>query len=322
MNVYSSVEEIRPRLDRPLITLGNFDGVHRGHRYLLDRVRSRAREMRRSFLLITFEPHPLKILRPGSAPPLILTPAEKLDLLAGCGVEHALVIPFTREFAGIPAEAFVRETIHLGLGASVVYVGSNFNFGRGREGNVDLLRRMGAELGFEVPVLEDFLVLGSPVSSSRIRRAVSSGEVELARELLGRPFAVSGEVVRGDGRGAALGFPTANLRCEAELIPADGVYVTSASVDGRDHEAVTNVGGRPTFPGASFAIETHLLDGPGPLYGRTLEVRFLGRLRQEVRFESPDQLTRQIAADIARARRFFRERADTADPARPERGKP
>ncbi len=307
MTTYTSVEEIRPRLERPIASLGNFDGVHRGHQFIIERVLSRARESVRPALLVTFRPHPLKIIRPRSAPPLIQTHEEKMALIAAVGVEHALVIPFTASFADIPAEVFIRETLHRQLGVSEVYVGSNFNFGRGREGNVELLRRLGSELGFAVPAVGDFLVLGSPVSSSRIRRAVTSGEVELARELLGRPFAISGRVIRGDGRGAGLGFPTANLHTESELIPADGVYVTRLTVDGSPRDAVTNVGSRPTFEGASFAVESHLLQPAGDLYGQGVEVRFLARLRQEIRFESADQLRKQIAADVARARRFFGE---------------
>jgi len=307
MKTHSSADRIHPRLERPIVTLGNFDGVHRGHQFVIEQVLRRSRESGRPALLVTFRPHPLKIIRPGTAPPLIQTHEAKMALIESLGVEQALVIPFTPEFAKTPAEAFVEEILHRALDASAVYIGNDFNFGRGREGNVELLRRMGKESGFEVPVAKDFLVLGSPVSSSRIRRAVHAGEVELARELLGRPFSVSGLVVHGDGRGSELGFPTANLRTDAELIPADGVYVTRALVEGKEYDAVTNVGARPTFEGASFALETHILNTPGVLYDRPFEVRFLGRLRQEVKFDSAKQLKEQIGRDVARARNFFRE---------------
>jgi len=222
-------------------------------------------------------------------------------------VEHVLVIPFTPAFAEIPAEKFVRETLRDGLGASAVYVGNNFNFGRGRQGNPELLRKMGRDLGFEVPEVRDFLVLGSPVSSSRVRRAVRSGEVELARELLGRPYAVTGRVVHGDARGTSLGFPTANLETSAELLPGDGVYVTRARVQAAERGAVTNVGSRPTFSGATFAIETHFLEPASDLYGVPMELMFLARLRAEVRFDSVEKLRKQIAQDVERARRFLRE---------------
>ena len=314
MKTYTGVKEIRPGLDRPVVTLGNFDGVHRGHQFVIAQVLDRSRQSGRPALLVTFRPHPLKIVRPASAPPLLQSHEAKMERIAALGVEHALVLPFTPAFASLSAESFVREVLHRGLGASSVYVGNNFNFGRGREGNLDLLRRLGSELGFEVPEVPDFRVLGSPVSSSRIRRAVHSGEVEFARELLGRPFSVSGRVVHGDARGAGLGFPTANLESPAEIVPADGVYVTRARVHGAERDAVTNVGSRPTFQSARFAIETHFLDPPGDLYGLPMEVLFLGRLRPEVRFDSADQLRRQIAADVARARRFFQKLSSERHP--------
>ena len=305
MRIYPSVESISPPLERPVVTLGNFDGVHRGHQYVIARTLQQAGESRRAALRATFRPHPLKVIRPESAPPLLMTHDEKMRRIEETGIAHALVIPFTPAFAQIPAEAFVQQVLHDQLDASAVFVGNNFNFGRGREGNVELLRRLGERLGFEVPEMKDFLVLGSPVSSSRIRRAIQSGEVELARELLGRPFALTGTVVRGDSRGATLGFPTANLKTSSEILPGDGVYVTQAATGGREHRSVTNVGTRPTFRDASFAVETHFLDPPGDLYDRELEVRFLARLRPEIRFASKDQLTRQIAADVERAKRFF-----------------
>ena len=307
MNIYTSVEGIQPPLDRPVVTLGNFDGVHRGHQHVIRHTLERADRDGHGVLLITFRPHPLKVLRPASAPPLLQTHDEKMAGIAALGMPHALVIPFTEAFAGISAEDFVRTILHRGLRASAALVGANFNFGRGREGNWDLLRTLGGELGFDVPEVPDLLVLGSPVSSSRIRRAIGSGEVELARELLGRPFSVSGRIGRGDSRGTGLGFPTANLDTESEILPADGVYVTAAVLDGGEHPSVTNVGHRPTFASASFAVETHFLNPPGDLYDRPMELRFLARLRPEIRFASVDQLRRQIAADVLRARRYFQE---------------
>jgi len=305
MRIYSAVDAIRPKLDRPLVTLGNFDGVHRGHQFVIGQVLERSRATGRPALLVTFDPHPLKVVRPQSAPPLLQSHGDKMARIEALGVEHVLVLPFTRAFAEIPAETFIREILRDGLGATAVYVGNNFNFGRGRQGNLDLLRRMGRELGIEVPEIPDFLVLGSPVSSSRIRRAVRSGEVELARELLGRPYSIAGRVVHGDSRGASLGFPTANLETRAELVPAEGVYVTRVRLETGERDAVTNVGSRPTFPGAAFAIETHFLDPAPDLYGAPMEIGFLGRLRAEVRFDSAEQLRRQIAADVERARRFL-----------------
>jgi riboflavin kinase/FMN adenylyltransferase len=196
--------------------------------------------------------------------------------------------------------------IATGLGAREVYVGANFNFGRGRAGNADLLVRLCGDLGLRAAKVPEVRYLGSPVSSSRIRRAILSGEVELARELLGRPFAIAGTVIHGEGRGAGLGFPTANIQPDNELVPQDGVYVTEAVVGPVPHPAVTNIGSRPTFEGARYAIETHVLDSPGTIYDHPLEVRFLARLRQELKFESPQALVEQVRRDVDRTREFFR----------------
>jgi riboflavin kinase / FMN adenylyltransferase len=314
MRVYTSVESIAPPLDRPVVTLGNFDGVHRGHQAIISRTLEFAENAGRDALLTTFRPHPLKVIRPDTAPPLLMDHEEKMLCIQELGVEHCLVIPFTPAFAQIPADNFVRMVLHDTLKASAVFVGNNFNFGRGREGNVELLRRLGGQLEIEVPEVRDFLVLGSPVSSSRIRRAIQSGEVELARELLGRPFTLTGTVVRGESRGAKLGFPTANMKTSSEILPGDGVYVTRAVISGGEFAAVTNVGNRPTFHQASHAVETHFLEPPGDLYDQNLSVQFLSRLRPEVRFASQEQLVRQIAADVARARKYFQ--ASSPEPAR------
>jgi riboflavin kinase/FMN adenylyltransferase len=314
MRIYSSVESIAPPLDRPVLTLGNFDGVHRGHQAIIARTLEFAFESGRDALLTTFRPHPLKVIRPDSAPPLLMDHDEKMQRIAELGVGHSLVIPFTPAFAQISAEDFVQRVLHDALKASAVFVGNNFNFGRGREGNLDLLRRLGEPLGIQVPEMKDFLVLGSPVSSSRIRRAIQSGEVELARELLGRPFTLTGTVVRGDSRGMKLGFPTANLKTASEILPGDGVYVTRAVTASGRYPAVTNIGNRPTFERASHAVETHFLEPPGDLYDQDLAVHFLSRLRPEVRFASQEQLVRQIAADVDKARRYFQNAPQESSP--------
>ncbi|HEU4400714.1 MAG TPA: bifunctional riboflavin kinase/FAD synthetase [Candidatus Polarisedimenticolia bacterium] len=306
MRVFSDIPALRRHLGAAVATVGNFDGLHRGHRAILEKVLARARAVRGSSLLFTFEPHPLKILAPERAPLMITTRRQKLALLEQAGIEFVLNLPFTMELASVSAEQFVRQHLAEGLGVKEVYVGANFNFGRGRAGNADLLVRVCGALGIVADRVPEVRYLGSPVSSSRIRRAIQAGEVELARELLGRPYGLEGSVVRGEGRGAGLGFPTANLKPENDLIPQDGVYVTESLVDGTPRPAVTNIGSRPTFAAAAYAIETHLLDGHEDLYGRPIEVRFLARLRQEIRFESPQALIDQVHRDIARARDFFR----------------
>jgi riboflavin kinase/FMN adenylyltransferase len=306
MKVFSDVPTLQAHLVKPVTTIGNFDGLHRGHRAIIDKVLARARSTGGSSLLITFDPHPLKVLAPERAPLMISTRRQKLALLEAAGLEFVLVLPFTVELAAVTAERFVRDTVAAGVGAREVYVGANFNFGRGRAGNADLLVRLCGDLGIRASKVPEVRYLGSPISSSRIRRALLAGEVELARELLGRPFAIAGTVIHGEGRGARLGFPTANIQPENDLVPQDGVYVTEALVERAVLPSVTNIGTRPTFEEARYAIETHVLDSPGQIYDRPLEVRFLARLRQELKFESPQALVEQVRRDVERAREFFR----------------
>lgn len=316
MKVLRSLAEATGLQD-PIATIGNFDGLHRGHRRIIDRVREQARDGRGTTLLITFEPHPLALLAPERAPRILLTPEQKLALLSEAGLDVVLILPFTRELSAVTAERFVEDYLARGVRAREVYVGQNFNFGRGRGGNADLLVALCASHGIRAAKVPEVCYLDSPISSSRIRRALQSGEVELARELLGRPHAVTGEVVRGAGRGADLGFPTANLSPHDQLVPQDGVYVTLLVVEGRTFPSVTNIGSRPTFAEGRHTIETHLLDGTEDLYGRAVEVRFLARLRPELKFESAEALVRQVRKDIERARAFFRDSARGEGPPAP-----
>lgn len=306
MRVHQAIGDLAESLRDPVATIGNFDGLHRGHQAILDQVIARARERPGTSLVITFDPHPLKVLAPGRAPKTILTPGQKLHRFEEAGIDAVLVLPFDARLAAVSAESFVDDYLSRGLGLKEVYVGANFNFGRGRAGNADLLVTLCTALGMRAGKVDEVRVLGSPISSSRIRRAIQAGEVELAAELLGRPFAIEGTVGHGAGRGAGLGFPTANLRPLNELLPQDGVYVTRALVGGSAHQGVTNIGSRPTFADQDFAVETHLLDTAPDLYGRTIEIAFLARLRQELRFESAQALVEQVRRDVARAREFFR----------------
>lgn len=315
MKIFDDIPTLRAHLKAPVATVGNFDGLHRGHQAIVATVLDRSRATGGSSLLVTFDPHPLKVLAPERAPRMLATRRQKLALIEAAGIEFLLVLPFTVELAEVPAERFVRGHLAGGLGVREVYVGANFNFGHGREGNADLLVRLCGELGIRAAQVGEVRCLGSLVSSSRIRRAIQAGEVELARELLGRPYVLEGAVIHGESRGAALGFPTANLATENELVPQDGVYVSEAVIDGAVHPAVTNIGGRPTFAGASFAVESHFLDSPGDLYGRPLEVRFLARLRPELKFDSPRALVDQVRRDIQRARDYFSGRWEPSPPA-------
>ena len=315
MKIFDDIELLRAHLRAPIATIGNFDGLHRGHQAIVRTVLSRSRETGGSSLLITFDPHPLKILAPERAPRMLTTRRQKLALIDSTGLEFLLILPFTVELAEVTAEQFVRQYLAEGLGVKEVHVGANFNFGRDRAGNAEMLIRLCGEVGIRAAQVEEVRSLDSPISSSRIRRAIQSGEVELARELLGRPYVIEGTVIHGESRGARLGFPTANLESPNELMPQDGVYVTEAALDGVPHPAVTNIGSRPTFAAASYAVETHILDAPGDLYGQPIEVRFLARLRPELKFDSAEALVAQVRKDVQRARDYFGGRGGTTSAA-------
>jgi riboflavin kinase/FMN adenylyltransferase len=291
---------------RTVLTIGNFDGVHLGHRAILSRVLHRARELKAQAVAITFEPHPMKVLRPGLQMPLLTTPEQKIDLLAGSGLEAVVVLPFTREFAAQPAREFVRRYFCEGLRAREVVVGHDYCFGRNREGNIDLLKEMGRTHGFTVQVVWAVEVDGAVVSSSLIRALLRLGKVREAEKLLGRTYEVTGRVVPGKGRGAKLlGVPTANLRPENELLPASGIYAVLVHRGAKILPGVANIGTCPTFDNQELALEVHLLNFSGDLYGENLAVEFVARLREERRFPSLQELAAQIRADIAQAGRVL-----------------
>ena len=289
---------------RAALALGNFDGVHLGHQAILQHVRARAQERGARALLVTFEPHPAEVLAPERRPRLLQTKRQKLAALEEAGMDAVLVLPFDLALAALSPQAFV-ERLCSALTPVSVHVGTGFRFGRDRLGDVALLRTLGAEHGFAVEEVPPVEVDGQRVSSSRIREAVLAGRVDLARHLLGRPYAVEGRVVRGDGRGAALSFPTANLAVENELPPLRGVYVTETVALALRWPSVTNVGVRPTFDGSKLTVESHLIDYEGDLYGERVEARFLARLRDERRFADANALADQIACDRAAAVAWF-----------------
>ena len=299
---YENAEIARPTV----LTLGVFDGLHLGHQLIISTVVGRARAAGAVPTVITFDPHPRAVLHPESAPPLLQTFDQKVEAFGVLGIEQTIVIRFTREFAEVRAAEFLRDVVHERLHAKEVYLGRGFAFGRGREGDIGLLRRASLELGFFADEVPEVRLRGSRISSSRIRGLLSEGRVNLARRMLGRPYGVEGRVVRGQERGRLLGFPTANLQPRNRVIPRAGVYVTATLVEGAWRKSVTNVGVRPTFEsGAEPSIETFVMDWDGDLYGDVVRVRFLRRLRDERRFSSVEELKRQIDADVARARQFF-----------------
>jgi riboflavin kinase/FMN adenylyltransferase len=289
-------------LRRGVLTVGNFDGLHVGHQEILRIVTERARSRDGEAAVYTFEPHPRKVLRPANAPKLLTTLEQKLELIEAAGVDVAIVERFDAEFAQRSAEAFVREVIHERIRPQEVYVGYDFRFGHDREGSMRTLTELGPHLGFAVTIVPEVTVGGRDVNSTRIRELLAEGRVEDARELLGRPYEVRGRVVEGDRRGRTLGFPTANLAPENEVLPAQGVYAGMLRVRGGsppgELPAVVNVGRRPTFREAGEVVaEAHVIDWRGDLYGQRVELAFLHHLREERRFADVESLKRQIAAD-------------------------
>lgn len=298
-----------------MLTIGNFDGVHLGHRAILDLVISRAKAVGGESVLYTFEPHPRRVLQSESGLRLLETFDQKMETLEALGLDVVIAEPFSLEFARISPEYFIEHYIHQGIRPVEVYVGYDFHFGRDREGSMRLLTERGPHLGFSVTVVPEVLVDGRDVNSTRIRELLANGEVEEARQLLGRPFSVRGEVSHGDHRGREIGFPTANLAPETEILPGPGVYyghlrcLRQAAADTKRHvpmgllPVVTNVGYRPTFrDGRDLVAEAHVLDFAGNLYGLEVDLTFEGRIRGERRFEGVDALREQIARDIEIAR--------------------
>jgi len=289
-----------------VLTLGVFDGLHLGHQAIMARVVERAKITGSIATAITFDPHPRAVLHPESAPPLLQTLDQRLANLDVLGIDQAVVVKFTRQFAGQPAENFLRDIVHERLHAREVYLGRGFAFGKGRGGNIDLLRRMSHELGFTADEVDEVQLRGMRISSSKIRELLAEGRVNLARRMLGRPYGVEGIVVRGDQRGRTIGFPTANLKPHNRVIPKYGVYATATLIDATWRRSITNIGVRPTFESTTApSIETYIFDFDGDLYGDALRVRFLHRIRDERKFKGVDELVTQIRHDTELARNYF-----------------
>jgi len=287
-----------------VITVGTFDGVHRGHWAVLQEIRRRALEAGRRSVLVTFHPHPLKIVRPDHAPQLLTTPAEKKEILAETGLDYAVFLSFNHVLASYSPRRFVEEILRERLGVEELVIGYDHGFGKGRSGDVETLKQIGEELGFIVDVVSPVRAGEVPVSSSRIRKALAAGKVEEAREGLGRPYCVRGLVVRGDGRGRRLGFPTANLYVpvNGKLIPPAGVYAVRGGLKGGDYDGAIHIGPRPTFTGSGPTIELHLLDFDRDIYGEEVRVEFIRFLRNVRPFASASALVEQLRYDVEAAR--------------------
>jgi riboflavin kinase/FMN adenylyltransferase len=295
-----------------IATIGNFDGVHRGHQRILRRVVARAREVGRPAVAITFEPHPLAVLRPDQAPPRVQTLRQKEEAVEAIGIGTLLVIPFTRDFSLTEPEEFVRDFIVARLAASEIFLGRHFAFGRGKRGDLSLLSRLGREHGFGASAVEEVDFEGEPISSTRIRGAIRGGDVARAARMLGRDYEMEGIVSKGEGVGRTIGYPTINLSPENELYPANGVYATRLATRSSPEpfDAVTNVGTRPTlYEDVARTIETHVMDFSADVYGERVRLLFAERLREERKFGSVEELTVQIGRDVAAARAYFAARA-------------
>ncbi len=307
MQIFRKLEDLPKHFERSVVSVGNFDGVHRAHRRVLTTMVERAHQLRAKALAVTFDPHPIKILRPSEAP-LLLTPRDyKIRLLGETGIDALIVLPFSRDLSMMPPFEFAEEILSDALHAVEVHEGFNFRFGHRAEGDVERLKEFGTKLGFDVVIYEPMTLRGNVVSSSQIRKLVQNGEMALARHLLARPFTIVSTPGRGRGYGSRYTVPTINLAKYDELVPREGVYVTSLKVGDETFDAVTNVGNRPTFGADSFAIESHILDfHPIALTAETpVELAFHKRLRDEIKFPSVEALKEQIGRDITRAQRYF-----------------
>jgi len=308
MKIIRDVDHIPEDLTGAIVNIGNFDGVHLGHQEIFKKIVRQAEETHKKSVVITFDPHPVKIMKPGNGPPLITPTQQKLRLIDEAGIDITVCIPFTKEFAEISASDFVRNILVDKIGMKVAVVGYDYTFGHNREGNISLLKKMGRQLGFSVEVVEPVLKGNTIISSTTIRELVQKGSLSEAKNLLGRNYQICGTVVSGKNRGGRLlGFPTANLQLVDELTPKVGVYAVRVLIDDQIYNGLTNIGYDPTFGDGPFSVETHILDFSQSLLGKTIRINFIKRLRDEKTFKTVKELSDQIGKDIIKARQLFKQ---------------
>lgn len=305
MEILRGLEDATGRFQRPVVTIGNFDGVHRGHQVILAGLRRDADQRGTAAIVLTFDPHPTAVIRPEAAPTLLMSLDDRLATLAGYGVDACVVQPFSAAFAKVEADAFVERFLVAALDAQKLLVGHDLNFGKGRAGSVESLVESGGRYGFSVEIVEPVMVDDMVVHSSVVRQQVASGQVALAARLLGRPHRVRGRVVKGSGRGRELGFATANLETTTPAIPGHGVYATRATVAGHVMDGATSIGPAATFGGRETIVEVHLFEDCGDIYGEDLAVDFIEQLREQKKFDGPEALVAQIEADVAKAKEIL-----------------
>jgi riboflavin kinase/FMN adenylyltransferase len=299
MKIIDGLEEIKQNLPYPVLTLGNFDGVHLGHKSIFRILTDRARKKGGTSIVFTFVPHPLSVIAPERAPKLLTTYKDKIKLIENSEVDVIICTHFTKEFAKVSAEDFAREILCKTLNVREVFIGSNYLFGKGRKGSPELLKKIGSECGFNVTIVEEIKIDDVTLSSSQIRRLIAKGKVDEASKFLGRQYSVEGIVVEGAKRGKSLlNVPTANLLTANELLPKDGVYAVTVDIDGKTFGGATNIGYNPTFTDKKFSFETHVLNFSGTLLGKTLRVHFVKRIRDEKKFSGIDELKAQMNKDI------------------------
>ncbi len=299
MKLIDGLENIKQKIPYPVLTLGNFDGVHLGHQALFKMLQERAKKKKGTSVVFTFVPHPLSVIAPERAPKLLTTYKDKIKLIENCGIDLIVCAHFTKEFAKIKAEDFISNVLCEIFDVKEIFIGSNYLFGKGRKGSPILLKKMGKELGFTVTVLNEIQVDKATISSSKIRNLIAKGSVDEAARFLGRKYCVEGIVVEGAKRGKSLlNIPTANLLTANELLPKDGVYAVTVEVDGEEYGGATNIGYNPTFADKKYSFETHILDFDRYLVGKTIRVSFVKRIRDEIKFSEINQLATQLRKDI------------------------
>ena len=312
MRVFNHLDQINEPFKNAVITIGNFDGVHIGHQALFHEVIEKAQAIGGTSIAMTFEPHPLRVLKQNNHPPLITLYEQKSELIQRTGINVLICVPFTLEFAALSAEQFVRDLLVQKIGIKAIVVGEDYSFGKNREGNIDLLKFYGPKYGFEVIVagwIKSPRALAQRISSTKIRELVTDGRMEQAEKMLGRNYQIRGKVLTGRDRGGKLlGIPTANVNLHDELCPKTGIYAVTVECEGNQHRGVANIGYSPTFEDHEFTVEVHILDFSDNIYSKKIRVNFIKRIRDEIKFSNISELIDQIKRDIAAARKILAER--------------
>jgi len=312
MSIICNLNNLPQDITNPVVTIGNFDGVHWAHQKIFKKIIARARDLQETSVGITFEPHPIKVMFPAKAKPLITLLEQKKELIINQGIDLLLIIEFTKKFAAISARDFVKDILVDKLGVKEIVVGYDYTFGHNRQGNIEVLREMGSLFNFNVQQVDPVYVENVLVSSTSIRNLIMEGNVVGAKKLLGRNYQVRGKVIRGMNRGGSLlGYPTANLRLTDELIPKEGVYIVLIDIGGKTYQGLTNIGYNPTFKNKTLSVETYIFNLSAHIVNQKIKVNFLSRLRDEITFASSKELSQQIDHDVNQAREFFQKKKDT-----------